>query len=88
MEADIMIRNYPLLVGTYDPQQHCVINPNYLLNVLKWQTDVLPNLRSNSLGALIELTCLEEENASLTIFFTSVFCLSIIYGLPAFSHWV
>lgn len=66
MEADIMIRNYPLLVGTYDPQQHCEINPNYLLNVLKWKTDILPNLHSNSFGIVIELTCLEEENVSVT----------------------
>lgn len=87
MEADIMIRNYPVLVGTYDPQQHCVINPNYLLNVLKWKTDILPNLHPNSFGTVIELTRLEEKNVSVIKYFTSVFCLSIISGLPAFSCW-
>lgn len=61
-----MIRNYPLLVDAYDPQQHCAINPNYLLNVLKWKTDILPNLYSNSFGAVFELTCSEEENVSVT----------------------
>lgn len=88
MEADIMIRNYPLLLGTYDPQQHSVINPNYLLKVLKWQTGILPNLHSNSFGTVIELTCLEEENVSVTKYFTSVFCLSSISDLPAFSCWI
>lgn len=73
-----MIRNYPLLVGTYDPQHHCVINPNYLLNVLKWKTDILPNLPPNSFGTVIELTHLEEENVSVTKYFTSVFCLIIV----------
>lgn len=66
MQADIMIRNYPLLVGAYDPQQHCAINPNYLLNILKWKTDILPNLYANSFGAVFELTCSEEENVSVT----------------------
>lgn len=66
MEADIMIRSYPLLVGTYDPQQHHAINSNYLLKVLKWKTDILPNLYSNSFGAVVELTCSEEENVSVT----------------------
>lgn len=88
MEADIKIRNYPLLVGTYDPQQHCVIDRNQLLNVLKWKTDILPNLHSNSFATVIELTCLEEENVSVTKYFTSIFCLSIISGVPAFSCWI
>lgn len=88
MEVDIVIRNYPLLVGPYDPQQHCVINRNYLVDVLKWKTDILPNLHSNSFGTVIQLTYLEEDNVSVINFFTNIFCLSFIYGLPAFSCWI
>lgn len=86
MEADIMIRNYPLLVATYDPQQHHAINPNYLLKVLKWKTDILPNLYSNSFGAVIELYMFREGKCLSRIKdCTNVFCLGTISGPPAFS---
>lgn len=65
-----------------------VINPNYLLNVLKWKTDILPNLHSNYFATVIELTCLEDENVSVTKYFTGIFCLCIISDVPSFSCWI
>lgn len=32
----------------------------------KWKTVILPNINSNSFGAVIELTCSVEENGSAT----------------------